>query len=187
MITPKISAYLYFKQLPDLKNVTRKGITTQRKQPRYDLVAMAGFWSALSKLKNYKGKLFFNMIDTDKNEYRKQGGTTPEYYLQCAPSKSKTINFSGIRFQYMDGKETIFASGEPSNSPKLKGGVINPMYEQRNDGFLFLFSNDRNVLEVLIIEDGRELIDAYRKQLSIGGFNDILDTLRRQAKPYSNM
>ena len=109
MITPNISAYFLFEQLPEYKNVTRKGCTEPRKQPRFDLVAVAGYWEALDKLKNYKGALFFNLIPTDKNEYRKQDGTTPEYYLQCTPAKSKAINFSGIRFQYADGKQTLFA------------------------------------------------------------------------------
>jgi hypothetical protein len=169
-------------QLPELKSVTRKGITTPRKQPRYDLVAFAGYWGALDKLKNYKGQLYFNLIPTDKNEYRKQDGTTPEYYLQCTPAKSKSINFSGIRFQYENGKETAFASGEPSINEKLKGGIINPMYNQRNDAFLFIFSNNMERLEIVIIENGRTLIDAYRKQLAIGGMDEVLNSLQRQAK-----
>ena len=183
MITANISAYLYLEQLPELKNVTRKGVNAPRKQPRYDLVSMAGYWGALDNIKNYQGKIFFNLIPTDKNEYRKQDGTTPEYYLQCTPARSKSINFSGIRFQYENGQETVFASGEPSDKEKLKGGVINPMYKQRNDAFLFVFLNDMEQLEVLIIENGRTLIDAYRKQLSIGGMNDLLNDLREQAKP----
>lgn len=182
MITAKISAYLYLKQLPELKNITRKGVSTPRKQPRYDLVAMAGYWSAMEKLRNYKGLLFFNLIPTDKNEYRKQDGTTPEYYLQCTPAKSKSINFSGIRFQYEDGKASLFGSGEPSDRPMLTGSVINPMYEQRNDAFLFLFSKDMETLEILIIENGCLLIDAYRKQLSTGGLDAVLEVLRKQAK-----
>ncbi len=182
MITANITAYLCMEQLPELKNVTRKGITTARKQPRYDLVAFAGYWDALDKLKNHKGQLFFNLIPTDKNEYRKQDGTTPEYYLQCTPARSKAINFSGIRFQYEDGRTTIFASGEPSDREKLKGGVPNPMYGQRNDAFLFILSKDMERLEVLVIENGRLLIDAYRKQLSMGGLDDVVNALRGQAK-----
>lgn len=182
MITPNISAYFLFEQLPEYRNVTRKGCTEPRKQPRFDLVAVAGYWEALDKLKNYKGALFFNLIPTDKNEYRKQDGTTPEYYLQCTPAKSKAINFSGIRFQYADGKQTLFASGEPSDRETLKGDIKNPMYGQRNDAFLFLFSKDMQTLEVLVIEGGRLLIDAYRKQLSFGGFDEVLTQLRRQAK-----
>jgi hypothetical protein len=182
MIAPPICAYLRFEQLPEYKNVTRKDVTEPRKQPRYDLTAIAGYWEALDRLKNFKEQLFFNLIPTDKNEYRKQDGTTPEYYLQCTPAKSKSINISGIRFQYADGKETAFASGEPSGQEKLKGGVINPTYSQRNDGFLFLFSKDMQTLEILIIENGRLLIDSYRKQLSIGGLDEVLVMLRKQAK-----
>jgi hypothetical protein len=182
MIIPNICTYIRLEQLPEYRNVTRKGVTTARKQPRYDLTAIAGYWEVLDKLKNHKEQLFFNLIPTDKNEYRKQDGTTPEYYLQCTPAKSKSINCSGIRFQYSDGKEMTFASGEPSDRPALKGGVTNPMYNQRNDAFLFLFSKDMQALEVLIIEGGRLLIDAYRKQLSFGGFDEVLQTLRKQAK-----
>ena len=72
MITANISAYLCFKQLPEYKTVKRKGVKTPRKQPRFDLVSLAGYWSALDNLKNYQGKVFLNMIPTDKNENRKQ-------------------------------------------------------------------------------------------------------------------
>jgi hypothetical protein len=183
MTLPNISAYLRHKQLEEFKNVTRKGVSKPREQPRFDLIASAGYWEALDKLKNYKGRLFFNLIPTDKNEHRKQDGTTPEYYLQCTPAKSSAVNFSGVRFQYADGKPTLFASGEPSDREKLAKGVKNPMYEQRNDAFLFIFSSDMQTLEVLVIEGGRLLIDAYRKQLSVGGFDEVLKQLRAQAKP----
>lgn len=183
MITANISAYLCFKQLPEYKTVKRKGVEAPRKQPRFDLVSLAGYWPALDNLMNYQGKVFLNMIPTDKNENRKQDGTTPEYYLQVTPAKSKAINLSGVRFQYQDGKGTAFASGEPSDQPKLKGGIINPMYKQKDDAFLFMFSNDMQTLEILIVSNGRLLIDAYRKQLADGYFNSVLSILRNQAKP----
>jgi hypothetical protein len=182
MITATISAYLCLRQLNEFKNVTRKGVTTPRKQPRFDLTLIAGYWQSLDKLKNHKGKIFFNLIPTEQNQYRKQDGTTPEYYLQISPAKSKSINFSGIRFQYQDGNKLMFASGEPSMEKVLKGGVANPMFDNRNDGFLFLFSDNMEQLEILVIENGRTLIDAYRKQLAMGGLNRHLDELRKQAK-----
>ena len=187
MTTATISAYLCMRQLNEYKNVTRKGVTAPRKQPRYDLTLMAGYWSSLDALKNYKGRIFFNLIPTESNQYRKQDGTVPEYYLQVMPAKSKSINFSGIRFQYQDGKKLMFASGEPSKEKELKGGVVNPMYENRNDGFLFLFSNDMEQLEIIIIENGRTLIDAYRKQLSLGGLDKHLEQLRKQAKVVTSL
>ena len=182
MTTATITMYMCLRQLSEYKNVTRKGVTAPRKQPRYDLTLMAGYWPSLDKLKNYKGKIFFNLIQTEQNQYRKQDGTVPEYYLQIQPAKSKCINFSGIRFQYQNGKKLMFASGEPSMDKVLKGGVVNPMYENRNDGFLFLFSDDMQQVEIIIVENGRTLIDAYRKQLSLGGLDRHLDELRKQAK-----
>jgi hypothetical protein len=181
MMTANIIAYLCLEQLPELKNVTRNGVTEPRKQPRFDHTSMAGYWGALDKLKNFKGLFFLTLIPTDKNEHRKQDGTTPEYYLQCTPARGKAINFSGIRFQYENGQATTFASGEPSDKEKLKGNVPNPMYDNRNDAFLFIFSKDMQRLEILVINNGRLLIDAYRKQLASGGMDEAIDALRRQA------
>lgn len=180
-----ISIYLHLKQLPELKDIPRNGGFVQRKQPRFDLCFSHGNWCALNKLKNSKGELFFNLIPTDKNKYRKQGNTTPEYYLQCKPSKSKTINFSGIRFLYSDNCRTMFASGEPSSLLKLTGDVVNPMYEYRSDGFLFMFSDNMETLEILVINNGRSLIDTYRKQLAMGHFDEVLTKMRGQIKPIS--
>ncbi len=182
MITISPVLYMRLEQLPEYKNVTRNRVTTPRKQPRFDLVACAGYWEPLDKLKNHKGQIFFNLIPSDKNEYRKQGGTTPEYYLQVTPAKSKSINFSGVRFLHEEGKEKLFASGEPSKQATLKGGVINPMYARREDGFLFIFSKDMQTLEVIVVENGNTLIDAYRKQLACGGLDGILASMRKQAK-----
>lgn len=184
MITANIAAYMRLEQLPELKQVTRGGVTTARKHPRYDLTALAGYWDALERLKNYKGLLFLTLVPSDKNEARKQGGTTPEYYLQCTPAKSKSINFSGVRFEHSEGAR-IYASGEPSDRVHLKGGVPNPMYDRRSDAFLFIFSENMEQLEVLILDGGRLLIDAYRRQLAAGGLKGALETLRAQAKPLS--
>lgn len=180
-----VAIYLYLKQLTELKNVTRKGVTKPRKQPRYDLCFARGNWNALNKLKNNKEELFFNLIPSDKNGHRKQNDTTPEYYLQCTPSKSKAINFSGIRFLYSDNCRTMFAIGEPSPLLKLTGNVVNPMYEYRSDGFLFTFSDNMETLEILVINNGRSLIDTYRKQLAMSHFDEVLTKMRGQIKPIS--
>jgi hypothetical protein len=183
MITANIAAYLRFEQLPEFKTVTRGGVTTERKQPRYDLTAMAGYWPPLDRLKNHTGRVFFNLIPSDKVEARKQGGTTPAYYLQITPAKSKALNFSGVRFEYTDTGARVYASGEPPQTERLKGSVTNPMYGRRGDAFLFLFSADMQALEVLIVTDGRVLIDAYRRQLANGGMDAVIEALRLQAQP----
>ncbi len=181
MNAAKFAAYLHFEQLQELKTVKRNGTVEPRKHPRYDLVAMAGYWPALDKLKTRDGKVYFNLVPSDKNRNRQQGGTAPDYYLQCNPAKMGSVNFSGVRFYTDEGRLTSVASGEPYDKEKLRSGMPNPMYEQRKDGFLFLFSDDRERLEVLVLEDGLRFIDAYRKQLYFGEFDDILNDMRRQA------
>lgn len=177
--------YLCLKQLPEMKSITKKGVTKPRKQPRYDLCFAHGNWNVLNRLKNNKGELFFNLIPSDKNAHRKRNNTTPEYYLQCTPSKSKAVNFSGIRFFYSNNCRTVFASGEPSLLPKLAGNVANPMYERRNDGFLFIFSDNMETLEILVVDNGRAFIDTYRRQFAMGHFDEVLTKLREQEKPIS--
>lgn len=56
MITANISAYLCLKQLSEYKTVKRKGIEHQRKQPRFDLVSLAGYWPVLDSLKIIRAK-----------------------------------------------------------------------------------------------------------------------------------
>lgn len=185
MITADISAYYCFRQLDKYKEVKYKGVIGPRKQPRYDLTLHLGFWGSLDKIKTAKGEVYLTLIPTDKNEYRKQEGTTPEYYLQCRPPKSKSVNFSGIRFEYRENGKPIYGSGEPSDQAKLKGGVVNPLYGNRDDGFLFIFSDNMEQLEIIVINGGRTLIDAYRKQLSLGGFDTRLQEFRKAAKVYS--
>ncbi|MDL2320031.1 hypothetical protein LJC45_02735 [Alistipes sp. OttesenSCG-928-B03] len=183
MITANIAAYLQLEQLPELKQVTRGGTTAPRKHPRYDLTALAGYWNPLERLKNHKGQIYLTLIPSDKNEARKQGGTTPSHYLQITPAKSKAINFSGVRFDHSGQSLRLFASGEPSDRERLKGGVPNPMYDRWGDAFLFIFTENMERLEVLIIDGGRLLIDAYRRQLAAGGLDEALEALRMQAKP----
>lgn len=187
MITANISAYYCFRQLDKYKNVRYKGVIGPRKQPRYDLTLHLGYWESLENIKSAKGEVYFNLLSTDTNENRKQEGTTPDYYLQCRPPKSQSVNFSGIRFVYNEDEKPIYGSGEPSDQPKLKGGVVNPLYKNCKDGFLFIFSDDMEQLEILVINEGRSLIDAYRKQLSLGGFDAKLDEFRKQAKVYSTL
>ena len=185
MIAANIIAYLELYQLPeDIKR--RNGIKTGAKIPRYDLYRIAGYYQALERIKNRKGQIYFNLIANDRNPNRRRDGSTPEYYLQTRQPKVGAINFTGLRHLYINGKMSQYASGEASMQPILKGGVENPFFDCRNDGYLFLISPDEQKIEVLIIENGRLLIDSYRKQLYLGGFDEVLQSLQEQAKPIFN-
>ena len=210
MISSHIAAYLRLEQIPDTRDTAlppghprRKH--PERKIPRFDLPAITGCWPPLDRLKTRAGYLYFYLIPTDKVAARSKGRTTPAYFLQCTPAGSKTVNFSGVRFERsaaavgkmkeIEGKVAIpdpaapprfiYASGEPPQTEHLRQGVGNPMYGRRGDAFLFLYSEGMRVLEVLIVTDGRPLIDEYRHQLANGDLNDVIEALRAQARRVS--
>jgi len=175
MIDAKICAYARFAL--NAYKTTKKNGTQPRKVPRYDVVAQAGYWQGWEACTSPTGLLYFTLVPNDRNPNYQHEPTTPTLNVQAHP-KGMTLNFSGIRFA---PDSTTVGSGEPSADKRLKNGKDNPLYEVRNDGFLFLFSDDKATLEVVVITGGRAFIDAYRAQLAAGGFDDWLTETRKTA------
>lgn len=175
MIDAKICAYARF-TLNRYKH-TKKNGTQERKIPRYDVVAQAGYWEGWNACTSPAGQLYFTLVPNDRNPSYKHEATTPTLNLQAHP-KGMCLNLTGLRFA---PDSTTVASGEPCADAKLKNGKDNPLYQWRNDGFLFLFSDDKATLEIIVITAGRAFVDAYRQQLATGGFNDWLSETRKNA------
>lgn len=175
MIDAKISAYARFILNP--YKTTKKNGTQPRKIPRYDVAAQAGYWEGWKACTSPTGQLYLTLVPNDRNPSYKHEPTTPTLNVQAHP-KGMSLNLTGLRFA---PDSTTVASGEPSADAKLKNGKDNPLYQWRNDGFLFLFSEDKATLEVIVITGGRAFIDAYRQQLAAGGFSDWLAEVRKTA------
>lgn len=71
--------------------------------------------------------------------------------------------------------------------------IENPFYEYRNDGFLFIIHQDKKAvtaekqirptfIELIVLDGAKVLIPSYCKQLIMGGFDDAINQLRKQAK-----
>lgn len=180
MITPKFSCYFKFER--NHTRVKRGGQMVERKTMRFDLSLFAGYWSGTSKLKTKKGQMYINLITSDKNPNRKNDGTTPEYYIQTRPHTcAKTFNLSGLRLMMGDEANVWTCSGEPSQREVLRTGDKNPLFEERNDGFVFVVSNKFEYVEIFVLMDGRPLIDAYRKAVALGKYKCELDLMRHSA------
>lgn len=188
MITLPLLAYIHCELITE--PIKRHGKLVDAKYPRYEAVSIAGDWSGLSKLKNAKGKVRLTKIDTDSNKNRKPDA--PEYYLQCQPKGSKSINLSGLRFEYSERLDVLFASGEPYHKqyyPKSDGsnGNVNPLYDEYSANHKFLFikpvsSTEHDAwLDMLIIMG--DDVDAWRKRLSLGSYDEQIEKLKRVAKP----
>ncbi len=105
-----------------------------------------------------------------------------DYVLQ-----SNSLNFSSL-YPNMQLDCSGFAYGEPNNKKTVgkKEPKPNPMFDFRNDGFLFVINTDYTKIELLIIENERYTIKGYLKKLVNGELDEALQQMRATAKPFFN-
>lgn len=174
MITPNISYYA--KMVFD---------TNSKKTPKYVVIAQAGYYPPMEKLRSKNG--FISMYLMGK---LKEGENIPSMRLQAKYS----LNFTGLKDFFVDGKLSGFTYGYPlaakTYSSKQKP---NPFYEYKDDGYLFIVHQDKNagtaieqikpaIIELIVLEGAKVLISSYCKQLMMGGFDEAIKSLREQAK-----
>ena len=172
MNTPNI---LYYAKMV---NSTQKG----KKTPKYTITAQAGYYPPMEQLRGRDGLISMNLM-----EKLKEGDNVPSMRLQAKNS----FNFTGLKEYFEDGKLSGFAYGYPLDKPTYsKDDKPNPFYEYRGDGYLFKVYQDEKdptnltptCIELVVLEGAKVLISAYCKQLKMGGFDEVLATLRKQAQ-----
>lgn len=172
--TPTIRYYARF------TNTTAKGA----KVPKYSAIYQAGYYPPMEQLVGRDG--YVSVYLQEKRETQTKS-STPKMSLQAKGS----LNLTGLKDYFVDGKLSGFAYGYPYDQPTYgKGEKTNPLYDYKNDGFLFVIYQDGSntadltptMIEMLVIEGGKTLIASYCKMLAMGGFNEVLDELRRQAQ-----
>lgn len=172
MNTPNILYYAL------LKNTTQKG----KKTPKFTIVAQAGYYPPMTLLRGRDGQISMNLM-----EKLKEGDNVPSMRLQAKNS----LNFTGLKDYFIDGKLSGFAYGYPMDKQTYsKDEKINPFFDNKQDGFLFLIEQDKKdptnliptTIELIVLEGAKVLISAYCKQLVMGGFDEALQALRLQAQ-----
>jgi len=152
---------------------------TESKTPRYVATTQAGYFKPLQSIKNAKNEIVMYYQRNDKCNPNSKAETR----LQCKGS----INFSSVYLQNMKIGETLIGYGEPPQTRELKDGKKgtkqNPFFESKEDGYLFLIAPDLNTIEIIIVPNGRYLIQGVAKQLEDGQFNEALKQMRETAKP----
>lgn len=171
MITPNIRYYAKFELSKDSK-----------KTPKYIITKQAGYYEPMELLKGRDGQISMYLM-----EKLKEGEQVPSMRLQAKGS----LNFTGLKDYFIDGKLSGYAFGYPDDKPTYSSKKCpNPFYDYRKDGFLFVVHCEKNdekgiiplYFELMVLTDARILIASYCKQLIMGGFDDELDLLRRQSK-----
>ena len=168
-----IGAYYKLAILPDEVRAANK----IRSKARLDCISfidmVAGNYKGLTNFVNYKNQLFFyktscrDFVNTDSKRLAEW-------------SLTNELNFSSIYIDDLDFPKIVY--GYPNANRLLSNGNQNPLFEFRNDGYLFLINKDYSEIELLIIPDGRNLISSYYQKLIDGGFDDEVRKLRQQAK-----
>jgi hypothetical protein len=135
-------------------------------------------YNGLTNFVNDKGQLFLyktecnNFINADKKRMAEWSLTGNE------------LNLSSI---YIDDADFIeYGYGYPNPNRTLGNGKPNPLFEFRNDGYLFIMNNDYSEIEILIVKDGRNLISSYYHKLIDGGFDSLISEFRKQSIPFYN-
>ena len=168
---------------PNIRFYARMLNTTQKATPKFTIVGAVGYYPPMELLRGRDTKVSMNLM-----EKLKEGENVPSMRLQAKGS----LNFTGLKEWFVNGRLSGFAYGYPSNKPTYsKDNKPNPFYDYRNDGYLFVVhqdqSNPENLIpteiELIVLEGAKVLISSYCKQLVIGGFNEALENLRKQAKP----
>lgn len=171
MSTPRIKYYA------KMVNTTQAGKVT----PKYTIIAQAGYYPPMEQLKGRDGLVSMNLM-----EKLKEGENVPSMRLQAKGS----LNFTGLKEYFQDGKLSGYAYGYPDPRPTYSSkNKPNPFFDCRQDGYLFLIQADKSdptntiptFIELIVLEGAKVLISAYCKQLTMGGFNEVLEQLRVQA------
>ena len=168
---------------PNIRFYARMLNTTQKATPKFTIIGAVGYYPPMELLRGRDTKVSMNLM-----EKLKEGENVPSMRLQAKGS----LNFTGLKEWFVNGRLSGFAYGYPSNKPTYsKDNKPNPFYDYRNDGYLFVVhqdqSNPENIIpteiELIVLEGAKVLISSYCKLLVIGGFNEALENLRKQAKP----
>lgn len=168
---------------PNIRYYAKMVNTTTKGTPKYTITEQAGYYAPMEKLIGRDKHISMYLMQ----QSREDKSSTPPMYLQA----KKSLNFTGLKNYWIEGEMSAFAYGYPMNKPTYsKDNKINPFYEYKDDGFLFIIHHDENdhknlnptCIELIVLENAKLLISAYCKQLEMGGFDAALKTLREQAK-----
>lgn len=163
------------------------------KTPKYRLIKAAGDYPPFEYLKGVRGKGKGQIYMYLLGRIDDNNGRAPEFRLQAA----KSFPFTGLKQFWQDGKMSGYAYGELPQTETYgkKHPRPNPFYpDYISDGLIFKFGDTCSVklgesecllpesFELLVIDKGKALAAGYCAQLKNGGFDELLEELRKQAK-----
>lgn len=169
---------------PDVKFYARFVDTTgTKKTPKYTVVQQAGYYPQMESQRGKDGKISVYLMAS------KDSGSTKDNAPAMKLQGRNSLNLTGLKEYFVDGgKLSGFAYGYPLDKPTYsKDEKQNPFYDCKDDCYLFVMhQKDANTrpyeFEMVVLENAKALAPAYCKSLMMGGFNEVLASLRLVAK-----
>lgn len=171
---------------PEIRYYARLDFDKTCKTPKYVVSVEAGYYPPMDALIGRDGKVSMYLLGKLKDS-----PNVPSMRLQAKDS----LNFTGLKDYFVDGKLSGYAYGYPHSDKTygIKKKRDNPFFEYKDDGFLFIVHQDGEAatdadkirpisIELIVLRGAKVLISSYCKQLMMGGFDEILKSLKEQAE-----
>ena len=170
-----IGAYYKLISLPE----EIRTINNIKSKVRLDCISyfdeVKGQYGGLRDFINSKGQMYF--YRTPSKEFINSCKKTTEWSLT-----GNGLNLSSIYIDDIDFENIGY--GYPNARRYLVNGSFNPLYEFRNDGYLFILDKSHKQIELLVIPGSRNLISSYYQKMIDGGFEYELTHYRKEAKVF---
>lgn len=156
-------------------------VTGGNKTPKYRIIRQVGYYPPMDALRGKDGSICFYLLPS------KDSGSTKDNAPAMKLQGKNSLNFTGLKEHFKNGKLSGFAYGYPMDKPTYgKDNKTNPFYEHKDDCFLFRMSNNEastnslqpTAIELLVLKDAKVLGAAYLEQLANGGFDTELKQMR---------
>ena len=145
---------------------------------RLDCTKFAGEYQGFDMFKTSKEMIYLYPTDTD--EFIICNGKR----MATKALTNGTLNLSSLYVESFENSN--YAYGYPNPNRKLKKGELNPTYEYRQDGYLFIQNEDLTRIEVFVIVGGRNLIKEALTRFIDNGFDLEIEQLRKDAIQFYN-
>ena len=91
------------------------------------------------------------------------------------------FNFSSIIYE-CDGCNIGY--GYPNPKYRLSNSQLNPLYKNRNDGYIFIHNEEYSEVELLVFPDKKDLIDSIYNHIIDGHYDEQLEYIQVGAKVF---
>lgn len=160
------------------------------KCPKYRMTMLAGAYEPLTKITGKRGDGKDKVELTLLNAIDDSNSNAPGTRFQAA----RSLNFTGLKQYWQDGKPSGYAWGNPplGETYGTKKRLPNPFHpDYVGDGFLFNFHGNVVIeatkmevpewFELVVLPHGKNLASSYLTVWRKGGWNDLLDGIRKAA------